>query len=334
MTFTSSRAHLGAAPTTTRRRWLGIAAALTMPLLWSGCSPPPTPKTPTPAPTAQTTDSKSAEPAVAKVNGLPITQSDLTIAEEDIGQNMPPMTPQAKRDYLVAYVADMILIAKAAEAKKIDAADDFKHQMAFIRNKLLMETMMQIEGKAGMSEEALHKVYDDATKQMTAEQEVRARHILVETEDEAKAILAELKNGADFATLAKEKSKDPGAAAEGGDLGYFTKDQMVPEFADVAFKMEKGALSEPVKSQFGWHIIQVEDKRTRPVPEFDKVRSQLETYVMRKAQMDYVGKLRADAKIERLDAKPEAKPAEDAKPAEGAKPEAKPAEPAPEPKKN
>jgi peptidyl-prolyl cis-trans isomerase C len=186
--------------------------------------------------------------------------------------------------------------------------------MAFIRNKLLMETMMQTEGKAALSEAALHKVYDDATKQMTSEEEVRARHILVETEDEAKAILAELKGGADFADLAKEKSKDPGAAAEGGDLGYFTKDQMVPEFADVAFKMEKGGLSEPVKSQFGWHIIRVEDKRMRPVPEFDKVRSQIETYVMRKAQVDYVAKLRADAKIEKFDVKPDAKP--EAQPAE------------------
>ena len=93
-----------------------------------------------------------------------------------------------------------------------------------------------------------------------SEEEVHARHILVPTEDEAKAILADLKKGADFATLAKEKSKDPGAA-DGGDLGYFTKDQMVPEFSAVAFKLDKGQLSDPVKTQFGWHIIKVEDKR-------------------------------------------------------------------------
>ncbi len=104
---------------------------------------------------------------------------------------------------------------------------------------------------------------------MGNEQEVRARHILVPTEDEAKAILAEVKKGTDFAELAKQKSKDPGAAAEGGDLGYFGKDQMVPEFAEVAFKLDKGQVSDPVKTQFGWHIIKVEDKRTKPVPEFD-----------------------------------------------------------------
>ena len=106
---------------------------------------------------------------------------------------------------------------------------------------------------------------------------MRARHILVETEDEAKAILDQLKGGADFATLAKEKSKDPGAA-EGGDLGYFTKDQMVPEFAEVAFKMYPGQLSDPVKTQFGWHVIKLEDKRTKQPPEFDKVKDQIEAY--------------------------------------------------------
>jgi parvulin-like peptidyl-prolyl isomerase len=102
----------------------------------------------------------------------------------------------------------------------------------------------------------------DAAKPMLAQEVVRARHILVETEDEAKAILDQLKGGADFATLARQKSKDPGAA-EGGDLGYFTKEQMVPEFADAAFKMYAGQISNPVKTQFGWHIIKVEDKGTR-----------------------------------------------------------------------
>jgi peptidyl-prolyl cis-trans isomerase C len=135
---------------------------------------------------------------------------------------------------------------------------------------------------------------------MSDEQEVRARHILVEKEEDAKAILAELKKGADFAQLAKQKSKDPGAS-EGGDLGYFTKDQMVPEFATAAFKLEKGQISDPVKTQFGWHIIKVEDKRKRQLPEFDKVKDQIETFVQRKAQVEFVTKLRAEGKIERLD---------------------------------
>jgi len=106
--------------------------------------------------------------------------------------------------------------------------------------------------------------------------------------------------GADFAKLAKEKSKDPGAA-EGGDLGYFSKEQMVPEFSDTAFRLEKGQISDPVKTQFGWHVIKVEDKRSKQPPKFDEVKPQLERYVIGKAQSDLVMSLRKDAKIERLD---------------------------------
>jgi peptidyl-prolyl cis-trans isomerase C len=168
----------------------------------------------------------------------------------------------------------------------------------------------------------MKKVYDDAAKQISGEQEVHARHILVETEDEAKAIKAELDKGADFAELAKKKSKDPGAS-DGGDLGFFTKEQMVPEFSDVAFKLNPGQISDPVKSQFGWHIIKVEEKRNRKPPEFDQVKGQIETYVTRKAQAEYVGKLRDGAKIERFDQAAAADPAKAAAPA-GAAPAAAP----------
>ena len=246
-----------------------------------------------------------SDPVVAKVNGMEIRESDLTMAEEDVGQNpqTQQLTGDAKRDYLVFYVADVMLVAKAAEGKKVGDQKEFKSRLAFIRNKLLMETLLQQEGKAALTDAAMKKVYDDAVKQMGAEQEVRARHILVPTEDEAKAVLAEIKKGADFAELAKQKSKDPGAAAEGGDLGYFGKEQMVPEFAETAFKMDKGQVSDPVKTQFGWHIIKVEDKRTKPVPEFTQVKEQVETYVVRKAQADYIHKLQEGAEIERLDKK-------------------------------
>jgi peptidyl-prolyl cis-trans isomerase C len=243
------------------------------------------------------------DPLIAKVNGVEVHQSDLTMAEEDVGQNAQALTGDAKRDYLLQYVSDVILAAKAAEAKKVADQTEFKGRLAFMRNKLLMETLLQQEGKASVTPEAMKKVYEDAVKQIGNEQEVRARHILVPTEDEAKAILAEIKKGTDFSELAKQKSKDPGAAAEGGDLGYFTKEQMVPEFAEVAFRLEKGQVSDPVKTQFGWHIIKVEDKRAKPVPTFEQVKDQVSTYVERKAQADYIAKLREGAKIERLDKK-------------------------------
>jgi len=253
------------------------------------------------------------DPVVARVNGADVRQSDLTLAEEDLGGNIPQMTPEAKRDYLITFVADMLLVAKAAEAKKVGDGDDFKRKLVYARTKLLMEQLLQTEAKAAVNEPAMRKVYDEAIGQMNKEPEVRARHILVETEDEAKGVVAELKKGADFAELAKAKSKDPGSA-DGGDLGYFTKDQMVPEFSEVAFKLDKGALSDPVKSQFGWHVIKVEDKRERQPPEFDKVKDQLENYLVRRSQSELITRLRAEGKVERI--APPAAPAPAAPPAE------------------
>ncbi len=245
-----------------------------------------------------------ADPVVAKVNGVEIRQSDIALAEEDLGQNVPrQFTGDAKRDYLVAYLTDVILVAKAAESRKIADTKDFKARYAFARNKLLMESLLQSVAKEAVTEQALRAAYQDAVKQMAPAQEVRARHILVATENEARMLIVEIKKGTDFAELAKLKSKDPGAAAEGGDLGYFTKEQMVPEFSEVAFKLDKGQLSDPVKTQFGWHIIKVEDKRSKPVPEFEAVKEQVQAHVMLKAQADLVTKLREGAKVERMDKK-------------------------------
>ena len=243
---------------------------------------------------------QDSDPVVARANGVDIRQSDLALAEEEVGANIPQMAPEQKREYLVTYLADVVVLAQAAQQQKLADRDDVKHRVQFERNKVLMETLLQDAGTKAMTDDAMHKVYDEAVKQMASEQEVHARHILVATEDEAKAVAAALKKGADFAALAKDKSKDP-SAADGGDLGYFTKDQMVPEFADVAFKLEKGQVSDPVKTQFGWHIIKVEDKRTKPTPTFDQVKVQLENYVAHRAQAELVDNLRKSAQIERLD---------------------------------
>ena len=253
-----------------------------------------------PVPYAGVARAADEDPVVARVNGVDIRQSDLAFAEEEIGGNMPTIPPEQKRDYLINYLVDVIVLSQAAEKQKLGDRLDVKRRLAFDHNRLLMESLLQDAGKSALSDEAERKVYDEAVKQVKNEEEVHARHILVPTEDEAKAILAQLKGGADFATLAKEKSKDPGAA-EGGDLGYFTKEQMVPEFSEVAFKLGKGQLSDPVKTQFGWHIIKVEDKRTRPTPTFEQVKPQIENYVAHRAQAEMVENLRKSATVERLD---------------------------------
>jgi peptidyl-prolyl cis-trans isomerase C len=251
--------------------------------------------------------SAQSDPVVARVNGYEIHQSDLAIADEELGANTQGMSPDAKREQLIGFLTDMVLVARAAEAKGMGSTTEFARKLQFAKTKILMEAYLQAEAKTALTDQALHQVYDTAVKEMGKEEEVHARHILVPTEDEAKAILAELKKGADFATLAKEKTQDPSGKTNGGDLGYFTKGQMVPEFSDVAFKLGKGELSEPVKSQFGWHIIKVEDKRTKPVPTFEQIKPQLEQYVVRKAQTDMITKLRDGAKIEKIPAPAEKK---------------------------
>jgi peptidyl-prolyl cis-trans isomerase C len=250
---------------------------------------------------AATLRAQDSDPVIVRANGVDIRQSDLAFADGEIGGNVPAqMTPEQKREYLITYLTDVIILAQAAEQQRLGDKPDVQRQVAFERNKVLMEAMLRNAGKAAQTDDAMHKVYDEAVKKMTNEEEVHARHILVATEEEAKAIEAQLKGGADFATLAKEKSKDPGAA-NGGDLGYFTKDQMVPEFAEVAFKLEKGQISDPVHTQFGWHIIKIEDKRIKPTPTFDQVKGQIENFVAHRAQAELVDNLRKTAKIERLD---------------------------------
>ncbi len=255
---------------------------------------------------------RAEDKLLAKVNGSEIHQSDVALAEEELGPSLAQMDPATKDENVLAFLIDMKIVSKAAEDKKVQDSEDFKKRLAFTRSRLLMDSLLASEGRGATTDDAMKKVYEDASKQIGGEEEVHARHILVETEDEAKAVAEELKKGADFAELAKKKSKDPGAS-DGGDLGFFTKDQMVPEFSTAAFALEPGKTSEPVKSQFGWHIIKVEEKRKRKAPDFEQVKSQIETYVQRKAQADYVGKLREAAKIERMDKPDEAAAKTDAK---------------------
>ncbi|MDC7784545.1 peptidyl-prolyl cis-trans isomerase [Rhodoplanes sp. TEM] len=305
-----------------RRAGLGAALFLAAALTAGGAAA----QTPAAAP--------AADPVVAKVDGTEIRQSDLALAEEDVGANIPAGTPDAKRDWLINYLTDMTLLAKAAEAKKIPDTADFKSRLAYVRSKALMETLLRDSGKAGATTDAMQHVYQEAVKQMGEEQEVHARHILFRVADandqkaaaaaeaKAKDTLAKIKKGEDFAKLAKDLTEDPAGKADGGDLGWFTKDQMVPEFSEAAFKLDKGQVSDPVKTSFGWHLIKLEDKRKREAPPFDQVKDQIETFVTRKAQIELLNKLRQDAKIERLD-KPEASPAP--APAPSATPNAAPA---------
>jgi len=268
-----------------------------------------------------------AATVLATVNGKQITDEDLKLAMEDLGPSLPQQLEGKARDaYLLDYLIDGQLVVQKALADKADQGAEFAKRLAYYRDKLLMESVLTKVAKDAETDAAMKKIYDEAAAEQKPEEEVHARHILVGSEADAQAVLKRLKAGEDFAKVAKEMSKDPGS--EGGDLGWFTKDRMVPEFAEAAFKLKDGELSDPVKSQFGWHIIQVEGKRQKQFPPFDQVKDQIARYIVQKSQGDLILKLREGAKIERTAAadaltKPDA-PA--------APPTAAPTPPAPAPK--
>jgi peptidyl-prolyl cis-trans isomerase C len=250
---------------------------------------------------------------VARVDGIAITERDLALATEDLGERLAQVPAERKRDEVINYLVDLKLGAKAATDAKIADGPDFAARLAYNRDKVLLDEYLQREAKKAATPEAARKLFDDTLKSLPPEEEVNARHILVEEETQAKAVAERLKKGEDFAKVAAELSKDPGSGKEGGSLGWFSKERMVPEFAEAAFKLEKGQVSEPVKSQFGWHVIKLEDRRTKPAPDFAAVKPQIDQYLERKAQQDIIVALRDKAKVERLD-QPAAAPAEPKKP--------------------
>lgn len=251
----------------------------------------------------------SAQPAaakvLAKVNGASVTDEDVKIALEDLGPSLPQqLEGKARESYILDYLIDARLVAQKAESEKLDKGVDFAAKLSYLREKALMESLLNQISKTAVTDAALKATYDEAAKMQKPEPEIRARHILVPTDADAQEVLKRLKAGEDFAKVAKEVSKDPGS--EGGELGWFTKDRMVPEFADAAFKLDTGQTSEPVKSQFGWHVIQVEEKREKTFPPFDQVKDQVAHYIIQKAQATLVQDLRKNAKIEKLEPEPSA----------------------------
>lgn len=273
-------------------RITALALALTLPLA---------------AALAQTAPAVPAAPAapetvVAKVNGSAITAGDLAIAAEDPALSLPGVDDAQKKGLLVDYMVDLKVGAQAAEAAKVGDSPDFQRKLAYFKDKLLLDEYLEREARKAATPEAAKALYDQTVTAMKPEEEVHARHILVDNEAEAKTIAVRIKGGEDFSKVAGEVSKDPGSKAEGGDLGWFTKERMVAPFAEAAFKLSAGQVSDPVKTQFGWHVIKVEEKRTKPVPSFSEMREQVDQYLTRKAQQDLILKLREGAKVERTDA--------------------------------
>jgi peptidyl-prolyl cis-trans isomerase C len=239
------------------------------------------------------------EPVVARIDGVEIVQSDLDFAASEVGPRLGNYRPSDRRRVLLQYVIENELMAAAAEKEKLNDADTFKARVKYHARRALRDAYFDKSITGGVSEADAKKIYDEKMASVKPEQEVHARHILVVTEDEAKDVAERLKKGEDFAALAKEKSKDTNA--EGGDLGFFTRGQMLKPFEEVAFALDIGEVSEPVETQFGWHIIKVEEKRDQEVPGFDKVKAAIMAQLVQQKAQSVVTGLRDAAKIEIVD---------------------------------
>ncbi len=242
-------------------------------------------------------DSAADDPVVARVGGEDIFQSEVLA----LAQNLPPQQ-QAQIalifPQLVEQVIDLKLVGKAGRAAGLADDEEVKKRVIESEDRIISQTYILREIEAQVTDEKLQAEYDKFVTDNPPAKEIRARHILVEEEEQAKALIVELDGGADFAELAREHSTGP-SGAQGGDLNFFGQGQMVPEFSDAAFAMEIGQHSAaPVKTQFGWHIIKVEESRLAEQPSFEEMQEELRSEMSRNVYQGLIAKLREGAEIE------------------------------------
>jgi len=240
------------------------------------------------------------ETVVAKVNGKTITEGDMRLAEAEIGSELGSLPDVTKRRVLVEFLIENQLFADAAEGQKLAAGADYNDRMQYWRRRSLRDLYFDKTVKDSVSDAEAKKFYDTQVG-AKPEEEVRARHILVDSKEQARELFEKVAYGTDFAELAKQHSKDPGSKDQGGDLGYFSKGQMVPQFEEAAFKLQKGEVSQPFQTQFGWHIIKVDDRRAGQVVPFDSVKERIVGAIIHQKAQQIAGDLRAKAKIEYID---------------------------------
>ena len=240
------------------------------------------------------------ETVVAKVNGKTITEADIRLAEAELGSDLGSLPDVTKRRVLVEFLIENQLFADAAEAQKLATGPDYNDRIQYWRRRSLRDLYFDKTVKDSVSDAEAKKFYDDQVGSAKSE-EVRARHILVESKEKARELFEKVAYGTDFAELAKQNSKDPGSKDQGGDLGYFSKGQMVPQFEEAAFKLQKGEVSQPFETQFGWHILKVDDKRTGQAVPFDTVKERIVGAIIHQKAQQIAGDLRAKAKIEYID---------------------------------
>ncbi|PYE88977.1 peptidylprolyl isomerase [Phyllobacterium leguminum] len=272
-----------------------------------------------------------ADPAkvLATVNGQPITQAEVDQASSDLDPQFSRLPAEQRRLAALAALIDIKALATKGKTEKLDQTPEFKQRMDFLQDRALHNAYFEKEIVGKISDADVRARYDKEMAATPPQNEVRARHILVKTKEEADAIIKKLDGGAKFEDLAKENSTD-GSAANGGDLGYFSQGQMVPEFEKAALALEPGKYTkEPVQTQFGYHVIKLEDKRAQQPPAYDQVKEQVRSIIMRERYVDLMKKLRGDLKVSYTD--PEIEKAMKQASGEAAPAEAAPAKETPKP---
>jgi peptidyl-prolyl cis-trans isomerase C len=235
---------------------------------------------------------------VAIVNGKAVPKARMDALAAQITKSGRPITPDVNEQLKEEVVVREVLMQEA-QKRGLDGSDDFRSQMELARQTLLIrELYADFQKKNPVSDEDIKSEYDKFVS-ANGGKEYKARHILVEKEDQAKAIIANLKKGQKFEDLAKKQSKDPGSGANGGDLDWANAASYVPEFAQAMMKLQKGQTTqEPVKSQFGYHVIRLDDVREAQMPKMDEIKPQIAQQLQQQKLAKFQQDLRASAKIE------------------------------------
>lgn len=253
---------------------------------------------------------QEADAVVATVNGVAIRQSHLLALQEGLPAQFRQMPPSVVYPYLIERAITYELLNQAGRKENLQDSDEVRDRLAALEDRLVGEVYLTRAVQAQISDEALRSRYDDFITNNEPEGRVRARHILLKTREEAEEVIGELDRGADFVELAKTRSTGP-SGPNGGDLGFFTRQEMVPEFSEAAFAMKAGEVSaEPVQSQFGWHVIKVEEIQAGTQPSFEEQRPQLEAELSRELVETLVKNLREAASVELVGAEPQTAPAQ------------------------
>ena len=238
-----------------------------------------------------------SDEVVAEVDGTPIRYSDIAMADEEMGAALAQLEPQLRFQYLLGMLIDRRVVALEAKEKHVDDDPAVKRRQEYFNEKALRDVYWVQLMQDKVTDEAVRAWYEKNIAEAPAEREAHARHILLESEEQAKKVAAEIDSGKSFEDAAKEYSRDPGSPDD-GDLGFFRKEEMVPEFAEAVFAMKPGEVSGPVQTQFGWHVIQLVEFRDLPRPTLEEAHDDIVRKIAREEGHKVMEKLRSDAKIE------------------------------------